>query len=403
MKSEQITPNHSLILDYDQPLKKREEFLEVLRGALGETVTVERFQNRKNIYVYKHDGMAEYFLTGAITYLSKPHPLFKKRYQLKTWHKEFYELHKKEKQSRIHLLGVYHYDGLVVFVDFNTEDYIRRKLNSSAAHVFSNDLFQAVTTGLFEKMDRNGNRIAAVPLHSFKSYIHGVRKDNIILRLFDRFNSEFTFDKWITALSSIREMKSADWYQWRGTEWPGWFLEYKFSLFIEHIGCQKQMTYIGNIKHADYLDFDIFFPEKPSYYGDLKASDISVREAPGNDCDNLIEAIANHGRFWYVIYEHDTIKDTEKNNEMAIARMRELGQDYNEGDKISYKTRMKHSVRFRRMEILELNRVNMSEVLKEFHQGHQATGEKRAPKFTINKRNIDNFIVFSYEPQNRNS
>lgn len=58
---------------------------------------------------------------------------------------------------------------------------------------------------------------------------------------------------------------------------------------------------------------------------------------------------------------------------------------------------MKHSVNFKRMKIFELNRANMHETLKEFNQGRQPSGEARTPKYSINKRNIDNFIVFSYE------
>ena len=82
---------------------------------------------------------------------------------------------------------------------------------------------------------------------------------------------------------------------------------------------------------------------------------------------------------------------------MAKARMELLGNPYKEGDKISYQNKMKHSVNFKRMKIFELNRVNMHETLKAFNQGRQPSGEARAPKFSINKKNIDNFIVFSYE------
>ena len=38
-----------------------------------------------------------------------------------------------------------------------------------------------------------------------------------------------------------------------------------------------------------------------------------------------------------------------------------------------------------------------NETLSVFNQGHQPDGKDRAPKFLINKKNIDNFIVYSYE------
>ena len=49
------------------------------------------------------------------------------------------------------------------------------------------------------------------------------------------------------------------------------------------------------------------------------------------------------------------------------------------------------------MKIFELNRVNLNETLSIFNQGHQPNGDKRPPKFLINKQNIDNFIIYSYE------
>ncbi len=39
-KSEQIMPNKSLILDYDEPLLKVAEILEALRKSLGENVSI---------------------------------------------------------------------------------------------------------------------------------------------------------------------------------------------------------------------------------------------------------------------------------------------------------------------------------------------------------------------------
>ena len=38
--------------------------------------------------------------------------------------KLFYEEHKNDTKTRIHLMGLYHYQGLVVFVEFKLEDYI---------------------------------------------------------------------------------------------------------------------------------------------------------------------------------------------------------------------------------------------------------------------------------------
>jgi len=233
---------------------------------------------------------------------------------------------------------------------------------------------------------------------TFKSFLDGKNIDNPIYSLFNKFNSKFDFGKWIYANDAISEMKENDWYQWKGAEWPGWFLEYKFSCFIIAENCQGEMIYIGNIKDKNQklLDFDLFFPHA-NYYGDLKASDIDKNEAPGNDQENVLQAINKYEKLWYVIYEHKTEKDSFHGNEMAIKRMNLLGKTYKSGDEISYAKKMKHSVEFLQMKIFELNRINLNETLSVFNQGHQPSGEKRKPKFLINKKNIENFIVYSYK------
>ncbi len=396
LKSEQIAPNTSLIIDYDQPLRSSKDICNAFAQALSGACSIEKYHETKTVYKYNHNGITHYFLAGAITYLSKPHPIFKKRYQLKLWFKDFYKDYRDAPNTIIHLIGLYHYEGLIVFVEFELKDYIERKLNSSAAHVYSNDIFQAVTNGYFSKVDRNGNHITSISSRYFEQYLDGKVKENPLFELFKTFNTSFCFDKWISAKQAITKMKQGNWYQWKGTEWPGWFLEFEVAGFVSREHCETQMLYIGNLKDDSMLDFDLLFP-KDHYYGDLKASDINHSEAPGNDQEAVLNAINQCGRLWYIIYEHDTIKDTDRQNEMAIERMNLIGNQYRIGDKISYASRMKHSVNFRRMRIYELNRVNMNDALTVFNQGHQPDGSARRPKFLINKQNIDNCIVFSYD------
>ncbi len=395
-KSEQILPNMQMTVDYDQPICKPADILDVYKYALDDSCKIEKFNKTKNVYTYEHNGIKEYFLTSSITYLSNPHPIFKKRCQLKPWFKDFYKAHKNDANTNIRLMGIYHYEGLVVFVEFKLEDYIFRKLNSSAAHVYTNDIFQAVTHGVFEKIDCRGNHVTSVLGKNFKKYLDGNAGGNSVFDIFKSFNNKFSFNEWIFADDAIAEMKDASWYQWKGTEWPGWSLEYKFAAFVEENKCQDQIRYIGNLKDSNMLDFDLIFP-KSNFYGDLKASDISKHEAPGNDQESVLDAIAKYGKLWYIIYEHETIKDSDMGNEMAKKRMKLLGEPYIEGGKISYASRMKHSVRFKRMRIFELNRVNMNQALSVFNQGHQPNGDARKAKFLINKQNIDNCIVFSYD------
>lgn len=398
-KSEQLMANKSLVLDYDEPFLKSEDFLNAFNIALDGRCKLLKYQGTKNIYVYNHNGKKCFFLCGSVTYLSKPHPVFKKRFQLKKWFKDFYDEYSGNPLNSIHLIGIYHYQGLILFVDFKTSDYMNRKLNSSAAHIFTNDLYQGLSNGCFRKCDKNNNHITVLTIRTLKDFLSNKKMENPIFNLFQKFNSQFGFGKWIYADKAISEMKNADWYQWKGTEWPGWFLEYKFSAFIVAQNCQGEMIYIGNIKNKEQklLDFDIFFP-KANYYGDLKASDIEKSETPGNDQGNVLEAVNKYEKLWYVIYEHETEKDLLHNNEMAIKRMHLIGDDKYKGtEKISYAKKMKHSVNFLQMKIFELNRINLNETLSIFNQGHQPNGTVRKPKFLINKKNIENFIVYSFK------
>ena len=411
-KSEQITQTLSVKLDYDDTMRGNKAFEEAFEEALGHIEVIKYDSHR--VYKYTHDNHDTYFLTGAITWLNKPHPLFKKRLQLKNWYKDVYDEFNSRENSDVRIVGVYRYDGMHIFVEFHIDDYMENKLNNSSAHVYTNDLYQALVKDYFTKEDQNGNLITTISSKNFKKYIDGEFNENNEFKMFvkpyadDNINEEnifemfinsneiFSFGEWITAESAIEEMKSGKWYQWKGTEWAGWFLEYAMNEFIEKKHCQDLMEYIGNKKTNDMLDFDLFF-ENDDFYGDLKASDIDKKELILNDQINVIKAINQKGKLWYVIFEHETKKDTDFGNEMAIRRMELMGKEYVEGSEISYASRMKHSVNFKKMEVLELNKINMHEILDDFNQGHNSDGNARKPKFKINKKNIDNFIIYSYK------
>ncbi len=400
-KSEQINSYMQMVIDYDQPLTKQGDLLNAYQKALGNNVKIEKYQNTKRVFLYENNGVKHYIISASLTYLSHPHPIFKKRMQLQTWYKDFYNEHKGDLNTTINIIGVYHYDDMEIYCDFNIEDYINKKMHSSSAHVYTNDLYQAMKNGTFEKIDVNSNRITIIKGINLKSYFDGEIVKNPVVELIDKFNHEFLFDKWLRADECIKEMLQANWYQAKGTEWPGWFLEFRVDEFIQKYNCSSIMMYTGNKNKAPgMLDFDLFFGTL-NFYGDLKASDIKKKEAPGNDQDNTLNAISKFGRIWYIVYEHETIKDRDMNSEMAIARMNLIGNPYHPGDKISYKDRMKHSVNFRKMHIYELNAINMHDILSDFNQGHNSgpSMADRVAKFLLSKENMNNSIIFTYEVQ----
>ena len=395
-KSEQITQSLSLICDYDQPMTKMEEFESAFRNALGYIEVIKYGRERIHPIKYTNNNHDTYFLTASITWLSGPHLPFKKRMQLKDWYQDFYDEYVHKENTDVRIVGVYRYNGMHIFVDFKIEDYIRNKCNNSSAHVYSNDLYQALKYDYFTKTDQKGNTITTIHSKNFKKYIDGDLKENTILDLFSEFNNCCPFGEWITAKDAICEMKSNEFPKWEEAEWGGFYLEYLVSKFIENGYYQDIMKYINNKKKGEF-DFDLYF-EKDDYYGDLKASDINQREIQGNDIRSVYKVIEDYGKLWYIVYEHDTKKDKNYNNEMAIFWMKARGK-YREGGKISYKTRMKHSVNFQKMVVLEINDIN-KHLLKVYNQGQNSNGKPRKPKIKILKRDYDQFAIYSYIPEN---
>lgn len=401
--SEQLTFDMSVVIDADQPLlNQRERYNALSKWLEPGTLKIESISGR-DVIVYYGSGKPCVLLTKAITYLGNPHPIYKKRIQLPDWFQDLcYDIVKNKKSYDIKFLGIYHYKGNLVFVDFEKDSYLQHGLHNSSAHVYINDLYQGMTYGVFHKEDFKGNQITVIRNAELSNYLNDETSSNneSIFELFRKFNNGFTFGEWLYALDIIKEMHAGQWRNWKQAEWAGWFLEFKFDKFIKDHKLSHIASYTGTSnKRAGEFDFDIYFAES-DFYGDLKASDIKHTETIGNDQNNLVECIYRYKRFWYVIYEHETIRDVEKDHTATIARnqyIRSVDPSYKKDD-MSYSSRMKHSVKFMKMSIVELNAVNFREALKTFNQGHQPDGGKRAPKFNINKQVLknDNFVVFRY-------
>lgn len=406
--SEQITLDKSLIVAQDQPLSEKQLQFCLINTLGKDKCRIITVPKRKWVLEYNNDGIIYHLLVRACTYLGNPHPIFKKRVQLPRWFNEYTRTIKKNNpEIDVRYLGVYHYGDKyhgdnVIFIDFKKDTYLAKKGNNSSAHIYTNDLFQAMTYGIFNKEDFFGNEIFAIRRDKLLDYFNNnTTETNTLFDLFRKFNCGFTFGHWLKALDVIKEMHKNDWHQWRQAEWAGWFLEYKFNKFTIENNVTNQMRYVGSsLKKEDDLDFDIHF-EEDNFYGDLKASDINKKETPANDQKNLIECIYKFDKFWYVIYEHETLKDSEATGyEATIGRnkyIKSVDSSYDK-DEMSYHSRMKNSVKFVKMSIIELNRVNFRGALTDFNQGHQPSGNARNPKFNINKKVLenDNFVVFRF-------
>ena len=294
--SEQITLDKSLVIAQDQPLSDK-QLKECLINVLGKNkCRIITVPPRKWVLEFTDGGKVYHLLVRTCTYLGNPHPIFKKRVQLPLWFNDYSNMvNKQNPRIDVRYIGVYHYGDTfhgdnVIFVDFKKDTYLTKKGHNSSAHVYTNDLFQAMTYGVFTKEDYFGNNISTIRRDKFQDYLtNKVSETNTLFDLFRKFNCGFTFGQWLKALDVIKEMHENNWHQWRQAEWAGWFLEYKFNKFTIDNKLTNQMRYVGSsLKHEGDLDFDIRFDEE-DFYGDLKASDISKKETPGNDQENLNE------------------------------------------------------------------------------------------------------------------
>jgi hypothetical protein len=391
---DQIRPSGQVVSARDVPLNNTEKD-RLLKDALPEAVA-ERFAGVRVVRFRD-----QIILKKQVTHLGKPHPRFKKRIQIPP---RWLEVHEKASAEGLttRFVGIYHFGPVTIFVDFDPSTFLLRKANNSAAHVSTNDLYQAQVAGKFSRVDRNGNRLTSVRADRFASYLrNGGLPSAPWIEVFRAFNAGFLKTGQLQAINAVKEMHAASWPDRFQSEWPGFYLEFRLDSFLCQRNLQHVVKYQKNKKKAEY-DYDLLFYRSPgriSYYGDLKASDVATCEAPGNDANTLARCLKKFRRFWYVIYEHETTCARDK-GDIATRAWNELRRSLGHKPKgryspLSYKSRFKESVRFVKMSILELNQANASMVLGEFKQGRQPDGASRALKVMIKKRNIDNFLIYS--------
>ncbi len=340
-------------------------------------------------------------LSKQVTYLGRPWQTFKKRIQIPGY---WLDVHRAAVTEGLtpRFIGTYHYGSTTIFVDFDPVTYVLGKANNSSAHVSTNDLFQAQTLGQFSRQDRNGNRLTSVRADEFAAYLlKGYEEQDPYVVTLDGFSASLLNGSRIEALDAVQEMHADGWPDAFQNEWAGFYVEFRLSKYLAGHGVRS--IRVQKEKRRGSFDYDLQFLGNGSveYYGDLKASNVDVADSPGNDAATFFRCLNEFGRFWYVVYEHQTWHARDNENRATIAWndwRRSVGHVGRKAvyDPLSYASRFKEAVRFVGVKILEVNAANVNIVLGDFQKDfRQPDGKPRNGKVMIKKRDIDNFLIYS--------
>lgn len=380
IRVEQINERLEVVEDYGEILT-REEMICIFERYFP---AVE-YRNGCLYGKYGVDRFCIYFKN--VSYLGTPHPYFKKRIQIGDTFKDIYA---ENTRLGIHtlLMGVYKYKGTILFVDFDVTKYAARKAHNSSAHVYTIDLKNGLLFGVFQKEDINKNLITVVNTANVDKFLRSKFDSNVDLRLdFIAVLDDFfiSLPKRWHGIASYQEMVEARFNNALQPEWPGFYLEYNLAKYIREHGVEDIIQYSQNKKKGE-VDLDLFFPQVGSY-GDLKAHSNDSPGIQGNDWDTIMSVIEKSS-IYYIVCNHDTEKDKDHDFEVTMCWNTLLQKD----NLMSYSNKMKNSVELTSYLVLEINRFN-SRYLDVFHQGHNSDGSHRAPKISIKRQNISNFLI----------
>lgn len=380
IKVDQIAENYEVVEDNGEILTRDEMvslFNQYFKGLEYRDGCMYGWYNGKPYCIYFKN----------ISYLGTPHPFFKKRIQIGDNFKDVYADNRFKGITTL-LMGVYKYKSTVLFVDFDVTKYATRKAHNSSAHVYTIDLKNGLLFGIFQKEDFNKNIITVFNTDNVEKYLRSKFEKGIDLRLeFIAFLDEFFahLPKNWNGADCYREMHDAGFNNALQPEWPGFYLEYRLQKYIKAQNASSVVRYSQNKKKGE-IDLDLYFPQV-GCYGDLKAHSNDSSGIQGNDWDTIMSVI-EHSSIYYIVCNHDTEKDKDHGNQVTILWNTLLGKS----NPLSYAAKMKHSVHLTSYFVLEINRFN-KQYLDVFHQGHNSDGSPRAPKITIKKQNISNFLI----------
>lgn len=394
---EQINKSGNIVLDYDETLSVSE--IKELLFTLFKPVIQ---QDGKQFLLYKKIAL----LVCNVTYLGNPHPIYKKRIQLKPYYLDYFKKNSMKNINTLYL-GIYSYKKTHLFVVFEPSTYATKKSHNSSAHVYSINLQYAQRVGKFEKVDSFGNKIHIFNNDEFIKYIKLIAGEAIstevddVIKLINKYLSSFKNEikkEW-NGIECYKEMVESKDSNAKQGEWQGWYFEHLFKKFLEaNHACD--IEWYGSKKKTD-IDLDVKFKNEKWIFGDLKADQIN-HDILGNSLECLDKVIKeNHGTVYYICCLYKSEKDSEHG--YAVTKywndnVRDEDKRYSNDDEVKngYGRRMKFLVKPQQICVLKIDEV-MYEILKKdpFNQGVNSDGKDRKPKLKVKKDMIKALTIFS--------
>lgn len=396
-QTEQVLRNGNIVVDYDQTLT-RKEIKELLYKLFDPVIKKDEKQ-----YVL-YDKIA--LLSCNVTYLGNPHPIYKKRIQLKTYYLDYLSKNSLKNLKTLYV-GIYSYNRTRLFVVFEPTTYAVKKSHNSSAHVYTINLQYAQKTGKFSKVDAFKNKIHIFNTYEFVRYVKRLAKDPVYVDA-DEFTAIIN-----GCLSSFKQTITNEWYgidcykemikakdpNAKQGEWPGWYFEFLFKQYL--INHKTKEIEWHSAKKPGEIDLDVRFVDLNWTYGDLKADQIN-HDILGNSFENLDEVIKNnHGIVYYICCLYRSEKDSEHNYEVTKYWnnfVRDSSKRYATFAELKsgYGKRMKYSVKPELFCILKIDETVYKILRKNpFAQGVNSDGSDRKPKLKVQKDMIKALTIYS--------
>lgn len=371
-------------IDHDQKLSPT-EIKALLRGCFPDG---REKDGRVFLSALNATGRCVSFYTRNISHLGGEWGPEKKRIQIGT---DFPKLFQQNQANNTEtaLLGIYHYypdnkSGVVLFVCFSSVTYSRKHSNNSAAHVHTIDLLNAQKHGVYRRLDKAGNELLVLDRDNFIKHINSLRgaeevdsvkKDRETL---DYLGSMFdSMPRRLVGIDCYKEMMAAnDTQRMNQAAWEGWYPEFYIENYL--IAHPTSNIVWWSKKGQGKLDFDLRFPYRKWFYGDVK-SDAKDKDVQGNVKDNVdILVQQNNGRLWYIAIDFTPDRDANHGYTTTLWWNKRLGKT----DKpMSYCKRMKYAITINRMDVYEIT-TNTIRFL-DIYTPSPCAGKDRRPKYKI--------------------